>query len=133
MNALLLTLVLISNTYQASVSNVHDGDTFTCTVSLDFDLAIINKPVRMYGFDAWELTRTRTTVGTITEAEIEKGKLAKKALQEILSKGTVYIEPKEGGFDKYGRILGVVYVKEKTTGKMINVGDEMIRLGHQRK
>lgn len=127
-----LVFMLATNTYPVTIHEVHDGDTVTATVHLDFDIAIINKPIRIYNFDAWEISRQRTSV-VVTPEEIAKGLLAKKDLQDLLKTASkIHLEPKERGYDKYGRLLGTLIVYDKT-GKVIDVADYMQKRGHQRK
>lgn len=122
--------LVLTNLYPIELKNVHDGDTITATVIMDFDVAIYSKPIRFYGFDAWETTRQRQSV-TVTDEEIVKGKLAKEYLIKLVANSKLYLEPKESGYDKYGRILGTVYVLKDN--KLVSLSELMIKAGHQRK
>ena len=123
-------LLLLTNLYPIELKTVHDGDTITATVIMDFDVAIYSKPIRFHGFDAWELSKQRRTVN-VTDEEIVKGKLAKEYLIKLIGTSKLYLEPKESGYDKYGRILGVVYVLKDN--KLESLSELMIKAGHQRK
>lgn len=73
--------------------------------------------IRLYGIDTWE----------ITGEERPKGLLAKEYLEKRLEEGEVEIEiRREWGKGKYGRWLGVVYVKGE------DVNEETVREGQAR-
>jgi len=100
---------LKADEHTAQVTTVHDGDTFTANIYLDFDIWLTAKQVRIYQFDAWEISRVRKTV-IITEAELIKGREAKLYLESLFAKAKrITIEPAPTK-DPYGRLLGIVRV-----------------------
>lgn len=111
------------------VTGIHDGDTITVDVLFPWDVSLVDQSVRMQGFDAWEITRTRQTVA-VTAAEIERGKVAKQALATLLeSADGVYLSPADKR-DPYGRLPAFVSVW--FDGKLIEVADFMADHGHVR-
>jgi endonuclease YncB( thermonuclease family) len=95
-------------TYPVTVLAVHDGDTITARIGMPFGLSV-EGPCRLVGFDAWEITRNRRTVGVITDDELAKGKLARDALALLLQSGAPYCTT-DGKRDPYGRMLITLYV-----------------------
>lgn len=111
---------------EAKIVKVIDGDTFTADLHVGFDIVLSGQTVRIYGFDAWELSRARRTVN-VTDAEIAKGKSAKIALEQLL-RGAERVEVREVmGRDPFGRRLLEVYADGK------EVGRTMRDKGHERK
>lgn len=83
--------------YQATVVRVKDGDTAQLLLDLGFHISVEHS-VRFYNYNAPEL---RTP----------EGKLAKAALELVIPPGTkVVFESYKDKPDKYGRLLGVVYL-----------------------
>ena len=87
---------------------VHDGDTISADLSLPFRIELTNRQLRAFGYDAWEVSKTRRTV-TVTDEEIAKGYKARDALRELLKTGQLYIEDVTAiqmvKPDPYGRML----------------------------
>lgn len=111
------------------VTSIHDGDTITVDVLFPWDVSLVDQSVRMQGFDAWEITRTRQTV-RVTATEIERGKAAKQALATLLeSADGVYLSPADKR-DPYGRLPAFVSVW--FDGKLIEVAEYMANHGHVR-
>jgi endonuclease YncB( thermonuclease family) len=110
---------------------VHDGDTLIhADILCPFGVTLRNRAIRAAGYDAWEIDRTRQTV-TVTDAEIERGKAAKAALEQLISSGTLYIED-SGKSDPYGRVSGALGVRTKT-GEWIDVAEFMRTNHHTRR
>ena len=86
------------------IEKVIDGDTFVCVVDLGFNIGL-TQTVRLVGINAPE-------IHTLNEDVKKFGLRAKQKLQEYLSKGPeIIIETqKPDSTEKYGRILGEVYV-----------------------
>jgi endonuclease YncB( thermonuclease family) len=87
----------------AYVHNVYDGDTFTC--SMFFSKEWMNFRVRCVGYDSPELKPLKSIPDrdlVIRNAMIARDALAKQVLNQWVLINTQ-------GFDKYGRILGIVY------------------------
>lgn len=111
------------------VKSVHDGDTATVDVLFPWGVTLTDQSVRMQGFDAWEVTRTRQTV-RVTDAEIERGKAARDALKRLLETAdAVYLSPADER-DPYGRLPAFVVVWYD--GKLIEVSAWMTEHGHAR-
>jgi len=101
------------------VKNVVDGDTIDVVIDLGFDILFASR-VRLAGIDTPE---SRTT----NKAEKALGLEAKEYLKKHLkdAKSVVIRTEKMDSSEKYGRILGWVYVNgesESVNNKMINDG-----------
>lgn len=113
-----LTPLLVAQdapSYRAEVLAVHDGDTMTVRIAMGWGVSL-EATVRAADYDAFELTRTRRTVGTITDDEIAAGKKARDALKDYLSGKQLWISPSDregrGVRDAYGRVLAVLRVRD---------------------
>lgn len=112
---------------------VIDGDTLVADIVFPWGVRLCGQNVRALGYDAWESRKVRQSVGTITDAEIAKGKLATEALRELLAASpAVYIDPgpREGERDNYGRILANVHYMQD--GELHDVAGWARRCGHCR-
>lgn len=98
---------------RATVEYVHDADTINATINLPFSIDLPNRTIRAFGYDAWEVTKTRQTVH-VTDAEIKKGQKAREEFMALLKTGTLYVEdmtaiqvrwPQTLHPDPYGRML----------------------------
>ena len=101
------------------VKNVVDGDTIDVVIDLGFDILFASR-VRLAGIDTPE---SRTT----DKAEKALGLEAKEYLKKYLkdAKSVVIRTEKMDSSEKYGRILGWVYINgdtESLNDKMINDG-----------
>lgn len=98
------------------INRVIDGDTIDVDIDLGFSITITQR-VRLQGIDAAE-TRTKDLV------EKEKGLAAKEWLEKELSReGEWIIETTKE--DKYGRILGTLYL----VGDPVTVNERMLNEG----
>ena len=98
------------NLHRISVFRLHDADTISdCNISLGFGVALQHQSIRLAGFDAWEINRTRRTV-EVTDEEIALGKEARDALKALLLEGEAYIVPENERRDAYGRLLGSLWI-----------------------
>jgi micrococcal nuclease len=101
------------------VKNVVDGDTIDVVIDLGFDILFASR-VRLAGIDTPE---SRTTDKTEKALGIEAKEYLKKQLKD--AKSVVIRTEKMNSSEKYGRILGWVYINgesESVNNKMINDG-----------
>ncbi len=101
------------------VKNVVDGDTIDVIIDLGFDI-LFSSRVRLAGIDTPE---SRTTDKSEKALGIEAKEYLKKQLKD--AKSVVIRTEKMDSSEKYGRILGWVYVNgesESINNKMINDG-----------
>ena len=106
--------------YVRKVENVVDGDTIDVLIDLGFDILFASR-VRLAGIDTPE-SRTKDV------AEKALGLEAKEYLKKSLkdSKSVVIKTEKMDSSEKYGRILGWVYVD----GNTVSLNDMMINDGY---
>jgi len=98
------------------INKIIDGDTIDVEIDLGFHISI-NQRVRLKGIDAAE-TKTKDL------KEKAEGLLAKQWLEKELSKpGEWIIETTKD--DKYGRILGTLYL----IGEPVTVNERMLNEG----
>jgi len=101
------------------VKNVVDGDTIDVIIYLGFDIMFASR-VRLAGIDTPE---SRTTDKAEKALGLEAKEYLKKHLKD--AKSVVIRTEKMDSSEKYGRILGWVYVNgesESLNNKMINDG-----------
>jgi micrococcal nuclease len=101
------------------VKNVVDGDTIDVVIDLGFDILFASR-VRLAGIDTPE---SRTTDKAEKALGIESKDYLKKHLKD--AKSVVIKTEKMNSSEKFGRILGWVYVNgdtESVNDKMINDG-----------
>jgi micrococcal nuclease len=101
------------------VKNVVDGDTIDVVIDLGFDILFASR-VRLAGIDTPE---SRTTDKAEKALGIESKDYLKKHLKD--AKSVVIKTEKMNSSEKFGRILGWVYVNgdtESLNDKMINDG-----------
>jgi micrococcal nuclease len=106
--------------YVKKVTKVVDGDTIDVDIDLGFDISFSSR-VRLAGIDTPE---SRTT----DKAEKALGLEAKAYLKAAIdsAKSVVIKTEKMDSSEKYGRILGWVYLD----GDTVSVNDHMINDGH---
>jgi micrococcal nuclease len=105
--------------YVRKVENVVDGDTIDVLIDLGFDI-LFQSRVRLAGIDTPE---SRTSDKAEKVLGLESKEYLKKHLKD--AKSVVIKTEKMDSSEKYGRILGWVYVNEDTESindKMINDG-----------
>ena len=101
------------------VKNVVDGDTIDVIIDLGFDILFASR-VRLAGIDTPE---SRTTDKAEKALGLESKEYLKKHLKD--AKSVVIKTEKMNSSEKFGRILGWVYVNgdtESVNDKMINDG-----------
>jgi micrococcal nuclease len=105
--------------YVRKVENVVDGDTIDVLIDLGFDI-LFQSRVRLAGIDTPE---SRTKDLAEKALGLEAKEYLKKALKD--AKSVVIKTEKMDSSEKYGRILGWVYINgdtESVNDKMINDG-----------
>ena len=102
-----------------NVTSVVDGDTIDVVIDLGFDIMFASR-VRLAGIDTPE---SRTTDKAEKVLGLESKEYLKKYLKD--AKSVIIKTEKMDSSEKYGRILGWVYVNgesESVNNKMINDG-----------
>lgn len=106
--------------YVRKVENVVDGDTIDVLIDLGFDI-LFQSRVRLAGIDTPE---SRTKDLKEKALGLESKEYLKKALKD--AKSVVIKTEKMDSSEKYGRILGWVYVN----GDTVSLNDMMINDGY---
>ena len=106
--------------YVRKVENIVDGDTIDVLIDLGFDILFASR-VRLAGIDTPE---SRTKDLAEKALGLEAKDYLKKALKD--AKSVVIKTEKMDSSEKYGRILGWVYVD----GNTISLNDMMINDGY---
>jgi micrococcal nuclease len=106
--------------YVRKVENVVDGDTIDVLIDLGFDI-LFQSRVRLAGIDTPE---SRTKDLKEKALGIESKEYLKKALKD--AKSVIIKTEKMDSSEKYGRILGWVYINEDT----VSLNDMMINDGY---
>jgi micrococcal nuclease len=102
------------------VKNVVDGDTIDVIIDLGFDI-LFSSRVRLAGIDTPE---SRTTDKAEKALGLESKEYLKKHLKD--AKSVVIKTEKMNSSEKFGRILGWLYVN----GDTVSVNDKMINDGY---
>ena len=105
--------------YVRKVENVVDGDTIDVLIDLGFDILFASR-VRLAGIDTPE---SRTSDKAEKVLGLEAKEYLKKQLKD--AKSVIIRTEKMDSSEKYGRILGWVYINgesESINNKMINDG-----------
>ena len=106
--------------YVRKVENVVDGDTIDVLIDLGFDI-LFSSRVRLAGIDTPE-SRTKDLKEKVLG--LESKEYLKKALKD--AKSVVIKTEKMDSSEKYGRILGWIYVNDDT----VSLNDMMINDGY---
>ena len=106
--------------YVRKVDNVVDGDTIDVLIDLGFDI-LFSSRVRLAGIDTPE---SRTKDLKEKALGLESKEYLKKALKD--AKSVVIKTEKMDSSEKYGRILGWVYIN----GDTVSLNDMMINDGY---
>jgi micrococcal nuclease len=106
--------------YVRKVENVVDGDTIDVLIDLGFDILFASR-VRLAGIDTPE---SRTKDLAEKALGLEAKEYLKKAIKD--AKSVVIKTEKMDSSEKYGRILGWVYID----GNTISLNDMMINDGY---
>ena len=102
---------------ETKVSSVYDGDTVTLIVP--FEHKFFKTKCRLMGIDTPEL-RTRDP------KEKAAGMAARDYLRSLIAEKHVWVEC--GGYDKYGRLLGTLYLNASLEKPSVN--ERMLQEGH---
>lgn len=108
-------------TYRSKVENIVDGDTIDLFVDL--------------GFETWKHVRIRLadidTPETRTTDLIEKaaGLAAKEYVVSRIPVGTE-VRLISTSYDKYGRVLGYIWLLDSNGQMLISINDELLNLGY---
>jgi micrococcal nuclease len=102
------------------VKNVVDGDTIDVIIDLGFDILFASR-VRLAGIDTPE---SRTTDKAEKALGLEAKEYLKKSLKD--AKSVVIKTEKMNSSEKFGRILGWVYIN----GDTVSLNDKMINDGY---
>ena len=103
-----------------NVTSVVDGDTIDVVIDLGFDIMFASR-VRLAGIDTPE---SRTTDTAEKVLGLESKEYLKKYLKD--AKSVIIKTEKMDSSEKYGRILGWVYVN----GDTVSLNDKMINDGY---
>ena len=103
-----------------NVTSVVDGDTIDVVIDLGFDIMFASR-VRLAGIDTPE---SRTTDKAEKVLGLESKEYLKKYLKD--AKSVIIKTEKMDSSEKYGRILGWVYVN----GDTVSLNDKMINDGY---
>lgn len=106
--------------YVKKVENVVDGDTIDVLIDLGFDILFASR-VRLAGIDTPE---SRTSDKAEKILGLEAKEYLKKQLKD--AKSVIIKTEKINSSEKYGRILGWIYVD----GNTVSVNDTMIEEGY---
>ena len=105
------------------VVDVYDGD--SCKVVFQHDGQFYRWNIRMNGYDTPEMRPRRSKPNR--DAEIAAAKKSRDYLKSLIMNPDQLVYIACGDFDKYGRLLGTIYVNE---GDEQSVNDLMITNGH---
>lgn len=114
---------LEGNFVQCKVVDVYDGD--TCKVVFPLNGEIYRWNVRLTGYDTPEMRPPRSQENR--DDEIKAAHAAKNFLISKVMNENQLVYIKCGEFDKYGRLLGTLYVEQTDE---VSVNDLMIQHGH---
>jgi endonuclease YncB( thermonuclease family) len=117
-----MPLYKLEGNFLCKVVDVYDGDTVTIILYNKFGYE--KHKLRMYGYDSPELRPSRDLPNRLEE--IIKAKKAKMFLSDLVLNKIVKFESM--GYDKYGRLLGKLYIINYCAEEDIN--QLMIDSGH---
>ena len=109
-------LSLNNITCQCRVIDVYDAD--TVTLILPFENKLFKKKCRLLGIDSAEI-RTKNL------KEKEYALLSKKKLHELIYDKIIWV--KCGDWDKYGRLLGTLYLNKDDLDKDNSINNMLIK------
>ena len=109
-----LELYSLKGNFRAKVVDVYDGDTITIVIFNKFGFE--KHKLRMYGYDSPEM-KPKLNIEN-RENIILKAKQAKEFLSNLILNKIVDFESM--GFDKYGRLLGKIFIANKCSRQDVN-------------
>ena len=101
-------------TYKATIDNIYDGDTITCTIDCGFGIRLSKQKIRLFGIDTPEIRGENK----------EEGKRVRDIVRKKLLGKDVIIKTIRDKKCKYGRYLGIIYLEEDD--KQININDWIV-------
>ena len=107
--------------FETKVLEVYDGDTVTVAVRIAGDGAYRRTRCRLAGIDAAEV-RTRNSL------EKAVGRDAKEWLSDLVLNKVVYLQC--GKWDKFGRLLGTLYLTKRDVAIGASVNAQLVRMGY---
>lgn len=107
--------------FEAKIVRVYDGD--TCFAAFIWNKKPVKFKIRMEGYDSPEMKPLLSQSNR--DKEIESAKKAKSELERLVLNKIITLEC--GKWDKYGRLLAKIYVKENNN--ILNVNELMIKNG----
>lgn len=109
-----LELYSLKGNFRAKVVDVYDGDTITIVIFNKFGFE--KHKLRMYGYDSPEM-KPKLNIEN-RENIINKAKQAKEFLSNLILNKIVEFESM--GFDKYGRLLGNIFITNYCSRQDVN-------------
>lgn len=93
--------------YQAQIQRVVDGDTYEIDIDLGLSVWVRNEKIRLYGVNTPEVYGVKKG-----SDDYLAGKQASDFVKTVIKKGDLaIIETMKDAKEKFGRYLGVVYVR----------------------
>ena len=117
------TFSLVCDKRICKVVDVYDGD--SCKVVFQLNGNFYKWNIRMNGYDTPEMRPRKTKANR--DEEIAAAKKSRDYLKSLIMNPDQLVYIACGDFDKYGRVLGTIYVNE-TDEQSVN--DLMITNGH---
>jgi micrococcal nuclease len=106
-------------TYNATVTNVYDGDTITVDIDLGFGIWMKGQKIRLYGINTPE----------VRGEEREEGLKVRDFVRGEILDQRIKLETIRDSKGKYGRWLGIIrYIDEKENKEVI-LNDRLCRKG----
>jgi len=117
--------------FPVKITHVLDGDTIRGTIELPWGVGLVDRPIWLLGYDAWEMHKRRGRE-EISPEEIVKGKAARDALVGLVREAKAAVVENSHGldYDVYGRVLASL--KLFIAGDWIDVATWMVVSGHCR-
>ena len=109
-----LELYSLKGNFRAKVVDVYDGDTITIVIFNKFGFE--KHKLRMYGYDSPEM-KPKLHIEN-RDNIIYKAKQAKEFLSNLILNEIVEFESM--GFDKYGRLLGKIFINNYCSRQDVN-------------
>ena len=104
--------------YQATVTDVYDGDTVTMSIDCGFGIVLSKQKIRLAGINAKEVRGDQK----------EEGIRARDALREKVLGKVVILETMKDKKGKYGRWLGRIHIEEE--GVHVDVNNWLVEHSH---
>lgn len=108
---------------KCKIVDVYDGD--SCKAVFFLNKQMYKWDIRLNGYDSPEI-RPRKNIED-RDKIIAKAISAKNYLKSLIMNDNQLVYIKCGDFDKYGRVLGTIFIKKDDQE---SVNDKMIKMGH---